>query len=161
MHHRRAEDVPVSGHPAPGESTPNLLGLVESRDAGDTWTTLALSGQSDFHALDAVNAADPNMLAATTEAGVVLSRDGGRSFGDARQPVVVFVAWSVKGTIYGLGPDSTVHTSADGATWAKAGTVPGGRPQALAATHDGRVLAATAGGVYESRDGARTFIKLA
>ena len=184
-----------SGHPAPGERTPNPLGLVESRDAGNSWTTLSLSGQSDFHALDAAgstvygydgslkasidggrswqtrgglaaidiaaNPRSPDMVVATTERGVAASVDGGRTFGPPRGPVLVFVAWSPQGTIYGLAPDGAVHTSTDGTTWTKAGTVPGGRPQALGATGDGRVLAATAGGIVESRDGGRTFTKLA
>jgi photosystem II stability/assembly factor-like uncharacterized protein len=184
-----------SGHPAPGESTPNPLGMVESRDGGNTWTTLSLSGESDFHALDAVgatvygydgavkastdgghtwqtrgspriadlavNPGDPNTVAATTEAGVVLSLDGGRTFGAAQGPVVVFVAWSAQGTLYGLAPDSTVYRSSDGAMWTKAATVPGGGPQALGAAADGRVLVATAGGVFESRDQGTTVTKLA
>lgn len=183
-----------SGHPAPDEAAPNPLGLVESRDGGNTWTTLALSGESDFHALDAVGATvygydgtlkvstdggrtwesrasppaadiavnpnDPDMIAATTEAGVVVSRDGGRGFGAPQGPVLVFVAWSTRGTIYGLALDSTLYASTDGARWTKAATVPGGRPQALAAAHDGRVLAATEGGVFESRDNARTVTRL-
>ena len=41
----------ASGHPAPGQDGPPHLGLIESRDAGSTWTTLSLSGQADLHAL--------------------------------------------------------------------------------------------------------------
>lgn len=43
-----------SGHPGHGddEQPPNL-GLIESTDAGDTWTALSLSGEADFHAMEA------------------------------------------------------------------------------------------------------------
>jgi hypothetical protein len=41
----------ASGHPAPGQGGPPHLGLIESTDAGTTWTTLSLPGQADFHAL--------------------------------------------------------------------------------------------------------------
>lgn len=41
----------ASGHPAPGQGGPPHLGLIESTDAGATWTTLSLPGQADFHAL--------------------------------------------------------------------------------------------------------------
>ena len=41
----------ASGHPAPGQGGPPQLGLIESRDAGSTWTKLSLSGQADLHAL--------------------------------------------------------------------------------------------------------------
>lgn len=40
-----------SGHPAPGQGGPPHLGLIESTDAGVTWTTRSLPGQADFHAL--------------------------------------------------------------------------------------------------------------
>lgn len=43
-----------SGHPAPDDTDrPPHLGLIESTDAGHTWQTLSLSGEVDFHALEA------------------------------------------------------------------------------------------------------------
>lgn len=43
-----------SGHPGPGdEDQPANLGLIESKDAGDTWRSLSLSGVTDFHAMEA------------------------------------------------------------------------------------------------------------
>lgn len=41
----------ASGHPDMREDKPVLLGLIESRDAGQTWQALSLEGRSDFHAL--------------------------------------------------------------------------------------------------------------
>jgi len=41
----------ASGHPAPGQNGPKHLGLIESGDAGATWTTRSLAGGADFHAL--------------------------------------------------------------------------------------------------------------
>jgi hypothetical protein len=41
----------ASGHPDLRENKPVLLGLIESRDAGQTWQPLSLEGSSDFHAL--------------------------------------------------------------------------------------------------------------
>ncbi|MFD8231653.1 F510_1955 family glycosylhydrolase [Streptomyces sp. NPDC059696] len=38
----------ASGHPTSGGNK----GLIKSTDAGKTWTSLSLSGESDFHALD-------------------------------------------------------------------------------------------------------------
>lgn len=43
-----------SGHPGPGESDPGSLGLIESTDRGETWSTVSLSGEVDFHTLHAV-----------------------------------------------------------------------------------------------------------
>ncbi|MGH3458582.1 F510_1955 family glycosylhydrolase [Aeromicrobium sp.] len=43
-----------SGHPGEGdEEQPPNLGLIESTDAGETWTSLSLSGKADFHAMEA------------------------------------------------------------------------------------------------------------
>lgn len=40
-----------SGHPDVRDDLPPLLGLIESRDAGETWTPISLLGKVDFHAL--------------------------------------------------------------------------------------------------------------
>lgn len=42
----------ASGHPGPGQDGPGSVGLIESTDAGETWETLSLSGEADFHALE-------------------------------------------------------------------------------------------------------------
>ena len=44
-----------SGHPDLRENIPVRLGLIESTDAGQTWTALSLQGRADFHALQAVH----------------------------------------------------------------------------------------------------------
>jgi photosystem II stability/assembly factor-like uncharacterized protein len=44
-----------SGHPDLREDIPVRLGLIESRDAGETWTPLSLEGTADFHALQAAH----------------------------------------------------------------------------------------------------------
>lgn len=43
----------ASGHPGPGDDLPNPVGLIESNDGGETWQSLSLSGESDFHTLGA------------------------------------------------------------------------------------------------------------
>lgn len=42
-----------SGHPDLRENRPPHLGLIESADAGETWESVALEGEADFHALEA------------------------------------------------------------------------------------------------------------
>jgi photosystem II stability/assembly factor-like uncharacterized protein len=46
----------ASGHPAPGQSGPAHLGLIESTDAGRTWRNVSLAGRADFHALRSAGA---------------------------------------------------------------------------------------------------------
>ena len=41
-----------SGHPDLSEDLPPHLGLIESTDAGESWTPLALQGEADFHILE-------------------------------------------------------------------------------------------------------------
>lgn len=43
-----------SGHPDLREDLPPHLGLIESTDAGETWQSLSLQGEADFHALEVV-----------------------------------------------------------------------------------------------------------
>lgn len=43
----------ASGHPGPDDDLPNPVGLIESTDGGETWQTLSLSGEVDFHTLGA------------------------------------------------------------------------------------------------------------
>lgn len=42
----------ASGHPGPGSEQPVHLGLIQSRDAADSWDPVSLSGVADFHAID-------------------------------------------------------------------------------------------------------------
>lgn len=46
-----------SGHPDAREDNPPRLGLIESRDRGQSWAPLSLRGQADFHALHAAHGA--------------------------------------------------------------------------------------------------------
>jgi hypothetical protein len=41
-----------SGHPDTREDKPVHLGLIESTDAAESWTSLSLEGEADFHALE-------------------------------------------------------------------------------------------------------------
>ncbi|MHA7176965.1 F510_1955 family glycosylhydrolase [Arthrobacter sp. Sr24] len=41
----------ASGHPGPGSSLPNPVGLIQSTDSGKTWQAVSRAGQSDFHTL--------------------------------------------------------------------------------------------------------------
>lgn len=42
----------ASGHPDLTEDLPPHLGLIESTDAGESWSPLALQGEADFHILE-------------------------------------------------------------------------------------------------------------
>ena len=133
------------------DSTRGLLRVSADRT---TW-----EDRAELAALDiAVSPQDRDDVLATTEDGVATSTDGGRTFRAGSGQVMAFLSWPAADALYGVDLAGGLHRSTDsGATWQKTGTVPGGRPQALTAVDAQRVLAATQDGVYESRDGGKTF----
>ncbi|EGX61048.1 MULTISPECIES: F510_1955 family glycosylhydrolase [Streptomyces] len=185
----------ASGHGAPGSDRPGNVGLIDTKDAGQTWTSRSLSGEADFHSLDsaegtvygyeggrirvsddlkrwddratlealdiAVSPAGDTLLATTAE-GVVTSTDGGRTFDKGSGQVQAFLSWPSEKSLFGIDTSGILSSSANsGKTWKQLTTVPGGQPQALTAVNSDHVLAATQTGVYESRDGGKTFTRLA
>lgn len=121
-----------------------------------TWSTRARIAALDF----AVSPKDADVVLATTKGGVVTSTDGGRWFSPGSGDVMAYLSWPAADALYGVDLSGGLHLSADGgAHWRRIGTVPGGQPEALTAYRGGRVLAATQDGVYDSRDGGRTFSK--
>ncbi|MFE2188142.1 F510_1955 family glycosylhydrolase [Streptomyces sp. NPDC059455] len=131
-------------------------GLLRTSKDGTTWKDGAT-----FQALDiAVNPDDADLVLATTAEGVARSADGGKTFAEGRQPVMAFLSWKATNALYGIDTSGRLSRSTDaGTTWKKLATVPGGQPQALTAVDAQRVLAATQSGVYESKDGGKTFTK--
>lgn len=73
-------DFLASGHPAPDEEGPTNLGLLRSTDAGRTWEEVSLGGQSDFHALTAVDERIYGLDSAT--GSIKRSDDGGSTWKD-------------------------------------------------------------------------------
>lgn len=118
-----------SGHPAPGSGLVNPLGVVRSRDGGRTWEKLGLEGESDFH-----------LFAASWNTSAIY--------------------------VWNHAPNSRMrqaglhYTLDDGFVWkpARAAGLTG-NPMALA-VHPGNatlVAAATASGVFLSRDSGERF----
>lgn len=131
-------------------------GLLRVSKDGVKW-----DDRARLQALDIAASPDnPDVILATTQGGVAKSSDGGRTFATGTQPVMAFVSWAKPDALYGIDPAGALSRSTDGGTtWQKAATVPGGQPQAMTAVDAQRVLAATQDGVYESKDGGKTFTK--
>ncbi|MFV0138091.1 F510_1955 family glycosylhydrolase [Streptomyces sp. HMX87] len=129
-------------------------GLLRVSKDGKTWDDRAKLAALDI----AVSPNDPDLVLATTQQGVAKSTDGGETFAPGTEPVMSYVSWAGPDALYGIDPTGALHLSADGGkTWKKAGSVPGGQPQALTAVSADRILAATQDGVYETTDGGKTF----
>jgi hypothetical protein len=110
----------ASGHPAAGVDLPQPVGLMESLDAGKTWSVQSRGGQSDFHAL-------------TSSSKGVLGYDGAlmsTADGKAWKPLAITpapgsLAAAPDGSRIVATTDSGVLLSNDqGATWAPLTTAP-------------------------------------
>ncbi|PVZ14781.1 F510_1955 family glycosylhydrolase [Actinomycetospora cinnamomea] len=138
-------------------------GLLASRDGGARWSPWPAPPALDV----AVDPTGGGRVVLAVLGGVATAIDDGgvvreQEFVVRPGPQLVHLSWAADGALYGLAPDARLYTSLDGGTtWRPEGVVPGGRPQAVAALGQGRALAATAGGIHETRDGGRTFATVA
>ena len=100
---------------------------------------------------------DPRRLVAASEAGVISSRDGGRSW-SAPAGLAIVLAWPRGDALYALGPDGATSLSRDGgASWTRVGSAPGA-PAAITAVDDETlVVALHDGGFAHSSDGGRSW----
>ena len=120
----------ASGHPGAGSTLPDPVGLIRSTDGGETWETVSLTGEIDFHAL----AIDGDRVAGSATAGEILySEDGGASWTAIAQGEFTSLAW-FQGQLW-LADGSTLST------W-----VPGDAAPAAAADAAGVLVAAATDG---------------
>jgi hypothetical protein len=142
-----------SGHPDIRDELPPLLGLIESRDAGKTWTPISLLGEVDFHALRVRG----RLLVGydATGARVMTSNDRGRSWRSARPPeplVDLAVAPHSARRLLAAGESALFSSPDDGRTWKRVEEGTG----LLAWPRADRLYLLDGGGqVWLSRDGGR------
>ena len=127
--------------------------LLVSKDKKN-WDQRATLSLADL----AVSPDDPDTILVTTEQGVGISTDGGRTFQRlAGAPLLMLLAWTDEGALVGVAPDGAVHVSDDGGkTWTERGNA-GGPPAALTATGSSVFVATRDGKVVESDDRGATF----
>ncbi len=105
--------------------------------------------------------ADPERWVATSEIGVHLSTDGGRTWKPADNAGGARIAWTREAGLVRTDVDGRVSTSEDGGvTWEDVGRVDG-ETQALAAAGDALYAADLEGVVRVSRDDGRSWSVLA
>ncbi len=99
-----------SGHPDLRDDLPPLLGLIESRDAGETWKPISLLGEVDFHVL---RVRDRRVVGYDATSGRVLrSGDRGRTWtaGHPPEPLYDVVVDPISADVM-LAPASQVLSS--------------------------------------------------
>ena len=85
-----ADTLVASGHPGVGSSLPDPVGLIRSVDGGDTWDSVSLTGEIDFHAL----AKNGERVAGSATAGELLySGDAGVTWTAIARGEATSLAW--------------------------------------------------------------------
>ena len=111
-----------SGHPDGRDDLPPFLGLIESRDAGRTWSPVSLQGEVDFHVLEAAGQRVYGYGSdfATREPRFLASTDGGKHWRRLEAPEpLISLALSPEDprTLFASGQRG-LHRSADaGRSW--------------------------------------------
>ncbi|MGW0583351.1 F510_1955 family glycosylhydrolase, partial [Streptomyces sp. NPDC002920] len=146
----------ASGHPSADGDGPGNKGLIKSTDAGRTWKSLSLSGESDFHALEYVHGTVYGYD--STNGRLRTSADG--------------TAWTDKAPLEALDiavspqdPDLVLATTADGVARSTDGgkTFAAGKQPVMAylswSASDALFGIDTTGGLHRSSDGGTTWKK--
>jgi hypothetical protein len=81
---RGSDRLIASGHPPAGSTLPAALGLIESDDAGATWSEISGLGQTDYHSIQL--SGDDIVAGVFQAAAASISDDGGETFEDRRTP---------------------------------------------------------------------------
>ncbi len=85
-----ADRLVASGHPGVGSTLPDPVGLIRSADGGQSWQTVSLTGEIDFHAL----AVDGDRVAGSATAGELMySEDAGSTWTTIAQGEATALAW--------------------------------------------------------------------
>lgn len=157
-----------SGHPDARENLPPFLGLIRSDDAGETWDSVSLLGQADFHVLEASGdlvygyGSDFD----TREQQLLVSADGGRSWSQRPLPEqtsnqlteesLLSIAVNPKNpsSILASGQTALWRSADQGRHWTRAS----GDPGLLATTQGNELFRVSPGGkVSTSSDAGRTW----
>ena len=103
----------ASGHPGRGLDLPDPIGLVSSPDGGESWDSLSLAGEVDFHLLEA---SGTTIVGVAANYGVlVMSPDFGQTWETLEVPALTDLAIdpSNSSSIV-LATDRGLHRSVDG-----------------------------------------------
>lgn len=131
--------------------------LAASSDAGQTWTDIGPLTARDI-SIDPMKA---DVVTATTQEGLMVSRDGGITFtavANAPALLVITADPTAEEGIIGVDTDGTIWTGStkEGAVWKTAGHATGAA-SAIAASFDGAVAIADEGGVRITTDAGNTW----
>ena len=150
-------DLIASGHPE-GGGLPENLGLMRSRDAGDTWEPVVELGEADYHILQVAGKRIAGVKA--EEKAIRISGDGGQTFDERTPPDmpldVAFDPSDPKRMV--VTTQQGVFSSADeGGSWRQRDGTPSeqlawGKPDALYRADPGGAIKVSADGGQRWKD---------
>lgn len=114
-----------SGHPDSRTDRPPHLGLIESRDAGQTWQPISLMGEADFHAL---RIHDQRIVGYDSKNNrVMLSRNAGRTWSSRQvgEPLIDLVSDPSARTLLAATGTNLLRSRDGGTTWSAITEAPG------------------------------------
>lgn len=125
----------ASGHPGPGSTLPNPIGLIASTDGALSWEPVSLTGEVDFHSLAVFG---DEVVGWDTRGAVLWSTDRGATWQEGPSLTPTSLAW-FEGRVWMATPDQGLLTWQPGGSPAPA---PGDQGLAvlLAASGDGEAL---------------------
>ena len=159
----------ASGHPGRGFPFPDPVGLLASTDRGQSWQSVSLTGDVDFHLLDGVG--DVMVGAAANYGIMVMSTDRGLTWGSVDWPQLTDFAINPEnpnhivlatgdGLLLSIDGGTTFET-VDGAPaavivhWSEAGLTVVGDGDVLVSDGPGEPFSVVHTGVWEPIDVAR------
>jgi hypothetical protein len=143
----------ASGHPDFREDNPPLLGLIESTDAGQSWTPLSLPGKADFHAIESAHG---SVYAYDSTSETFMVSDDGRTWDHRSTLVVLDFAVSPEDAelVVAATPGGPVSSTDGGRTWSRLAGAPA---LAVLSWDDELVAVSQDGDVHASGDRGRTW----
>ena len=136
-------------------------GMIQiSDDGGKTWDTR--EAPSVAAPIDvAVDPGDPKVWAVSTDQGVFVSTNEGRSWRQRDTTFGARIAWGAPDALYAAGKDGKVKKSPDGgASWQEVGSI-GAGPKELIVSPKGELYASVSGPeIRRSTDGGATWEKV-
>jgi hypothetical protein len=146
----------ASGHPGALDDLPPFLGLIESRDGGESWRPVSLVGEVDFHVLESSKDTIYGYGSdwETREVVFLRSGDGGQSWERLDPPgEAISVAISPDGEDLVLSTPEALHRSdSRGERWSRVR----GPAGLLAWTAEDRLVSIDAGGRIFTRGSAQS-----
>lgn len=146
----------ASGHPDMREKLPPRLGLIESRDGGQSWTSRSLSGQADLHD---IASSQGTVYAVDSSSGALMVTRDMKRWDTRPQPDVQDVAVSPEDAnrVVALTSRGTLRSGDGARTFSAVSPAP---PIILVGWGGAGLFGATAqGDLWSSADGGATWVE--